>query len=129
MKSFKELHDYLYNRLVDISNAETWTVFYLIGKKYKVCDENGNDTIKIAKDAINYFVYFTDSDEYKNKQITDYNKLYEEKIATMMEAFFKIAEAKKKKFENVWFDYNYYYFKEDTVDVAEKCLKIIKEYV
>lgn len=122
MKNLDELYKFLYNKLVEISNAEVFTIHYLIGPKWEVC--NANDTVVIARNTISYF-----------KEISNDIKKFEEneiaaaKISQMLSTLVTIANAKPDKWDDGLFDVKYYYLAENTVYKASKCLKILTEYI
>lgn len=122
MKNLDELYRFLFNKLVEISNAEVFTIRYLIGPKWKVCD--ASDTVVIARNTINY------CKEILNdiKKIEE-NKIVTEKISNMIRTLVEIANTKPDKWDDGLFDVKYYYYAEDTVYKAQKCLKILAEYI
>jgi hypothetical protein len=122
MKNLDELYRFLFNKLVEISNAEVFTIRYLIGPKWKVC--NASDTVVIARNTINYF--FQILNDVKN---FDKDKVIEEKISNMIRTLVEIANTKPDKWDDGLFDVKYYYYAEDTVYKAQKCLKILAEYI
>ena len=86
MKNLDELYRFLYNKLVEISNAEVFTIHYLIGPKWKVC--NANDTVVIAQNTISYFKEIS-NDIKKFEE----NKIVAEKISQMLSTLVTIANA------------------------------------
>jgi hypothetical protein len=122
MNNLDELYRFLYNKLVEISNAEVFTIHYLIGPKWKVC--NASDTVVIARNTISYFK------EISNDIKTfEENKIVAEKIRQMLSTLATIANAKPDKWDDGLFDVKYYYYADDTVYKASKCLKILTEYI
>jgi hypothetical protein len=122
MNNLDELYRFLYNKLVEISNAEVFTIHYLIGPKWKVC--NASDTVVIARNTISYFK------EISNDIKTfEENKIVAEKICQMLSTLVTIANAKPDKWDDGLFDVKYYYYADDTVYKASKCLKILTEYI
>lgn len=122
MNSFNDLYRFLYNKLVEISNAEVFTIHYLIGPKWEVC--NASDTVVIAQKTINYCKEILN--DVKN---FDKNKIIEEKISNMIRTLVTIANAKPDKWDDGLFDVKYYYYADDTVYKASKCLKMLAEYI
>ena len=122
MKSFDDLYRFLYNKLVEISNAEVFTIYYLIGPKWKVC--NASNTVVIARNTINYFKEIS-NDVKKFEE----NKIVAEKICLMLSTLDKIANAKPDKWDDGLFDSVTYYYADDTVYKASKCLKILGQYI
>lgn len=122
MNSFNDLYRFLFNKLVEISNAEVFTIRYLIGPKWKVC--NASDTVVIARNTINYVKEISNDVKNFNK-----DKVIEEKILNMIKTLVEIAYAKYDKWDDGLFDVKYYYLAENTVYKAKKCLKILAEYI
>lgn len=120
--SLKDLYIFLYNKLVDISNGEVYTIHYLIGPKWQVND--GDDTVEVAKDVLRFCKMLAPKVKNMSK-----DKIYEYKISTMLDVFKEIANAKKGKWDVFLFDIEYHYYASDTVDIAKKALKKINEYI
>lgn len=123
MNSIEDLYKFLYNTLIEISNGEVITIHYLIGPKWKVC--NYCDTVSIADKAIKYL---KDQSKFLKKlKCADQN--YYIKIMKMFNIILDIANSKKHGWDHCWFDKKYYYYADDTVYKAQKCLKIVNECI
>lgn len=122
MNSAEDLYKFLYNELVKISNGEVITIHYLIGPKWNVC--NYNDTVKIAKDTIKFIQLHANEITNLKSERSTYLK-----ISKMFDSLIKISLAKKDSWDDGLFDEVYYYYADDTVFEAQKCLKIINEYI
>jgi hypothetical protein len=122
MNNLNDLYRFLFNKLVEISNAEVFTIHYLIGPKWEVC--NASDTVVIAQNTINYFKEIS-NDVKKFEE----NKIVAEKICQMLSTLVTIANAKPDKWDDGLFNIKYYYYADDTVYKAAKCLKILSEYI
>lgn len=122
MNSFNDLYRFLFNKLIEISNAEVFTIHYLIGPKWEVC--NASDTVVIALNAISYVKEILN--DVKN---FDKDEVIEEKISNMINTLVEIANAKYDKWDDGLFDVKYYYLAENTVYKASKCLKMLAEYI
>lgn len=123
MNSIDDLYKFLYNTLIEISNGEVITIHYLIGPKWKVC--NHYDTVLIADNAIKYLK--NRSEFIKNLKCKDQN--YYNKIMKMFNIILDIAKSKKHSWDHGWFNKKYYYYADDTVYKAQKCLKIINDCI
>lgn len=122
MKSEEECFKFLYNKLVEISNGNVQTIHYLFGPKWKVC--KFDDTVKIAKDAIKVVQLHTN--DIINLKFDQSKYL---KVSKMLDTLIKISRAKIDSWDDGWFDTVYFYYANDTVYEAQKCLKIINEYL
>ena len=120
MNNFNDLYRFLYNKLVEISNGEIITIHYLIGPKWKVC--NANDTVLIARKTVNYCKEILN--DVKN---FDKDEVIEEKISNMIRTFVEIANAKYYKWDDGLFDVKYYYYADDTIYKAQKCLNYLNK--
>ena len=122
MNSLNDLYKHFYNALVEISNGEVFTIHYLFSKRWKVC--KANDTVKIAYKALMYAKQF--AHEIKK---WEENKSLENKISKMFEILVEINNSNPDTWDNGLFDSASYYYADDTVYKAQKCLKIINEYL
>jgi hypothetical protein len=122
MNNFNDLYRFLFNKLVEISNAEVFTIHYLIGPEWEVC--NASDTVGIALNAISYLKEILN--DVKN---FDKDEIIEEKISNIIRTLVEIANAKPDKWDDGLFDSVTYYYADDTVYKASKCLKMLAEYI
>ena len=120
MNNFNDLYRFLYNKLVEISNGEIITIHYLIGPKWKVC--NANDTVLIARKTVNYY-----KEILNDVKKFDKDKVIEEKISNMIRTLVEIANAKYYKWDDGLFDVKYYYYADDTIYKAQKCLNYLNK--
>lgn len=122
MNSFDDLYKHFYNALIEISNGEVFIIYYLFSKKWKVC--NSKDTVMVAYNALIYAKQYVS--ELKN---WEENKQLENKISKMFDILVEISNAKYDYWDDGLFDVVTYYYAADTVYKAQKCLKIINEYI
>ena len=122
MNSFDDLYKHFYNALIEISNGEVFTIHYLFSKKWKVC--NSKDTVIVAYNALMHAKQYVS--ELKN---WEENKRLENKISKMFDTLVEINNSKSDTWDDGLFDSVTYYYADDTVYKAQKCLKIINEYI
>lgn len=123
MNDVTDLYKFLYNKLIEISNGEVTTIHYLIGPKWNVC--NYEDTIAIA-DKVMYYLK-NNKKNIKNMHCNDKN--YFNKIMKMFTILLEIANAKQYCWDDCLFFKKYYYYADDTVYKAKRCIKIINEFI
>lgn len=122
MKSIEDLYKFLYNKLIDISLAKIYTIHYLIGPKWEVCEYK--DTVKIAKDTLLYL-----KENIEILKLFQENTLLLDKINKIFNTLLEISKAKKDSWDDGLFDKVYYYYAKDTVDKAKNCLDKLNLYL